>query len=238
MTVVFDLDGTTIFKGKKMTAEVTHAIETLSKSRQVVFASARPIRDMLPVLPTQFHSFDLVGGNGAFTRQKDLIKTTEFNKEQVDLITNIIKTYDLSYMLDSQWDYSYQGDTTHPLYLGIDPLKTANNVHISELDCLVKAVLFTTDSEVIKKLEKADIAVNFHGAEELIDLSPTNISKRSAFESLNIPGNFTMFGNDTNDLPMFEVAETNFVVGNLVSDIQNATYITQTEVPSAILSLI
>jgi hypothetical protein len=85
---------------------------------------------MLPVLPTQLHSFDLVGGNGAFTRQKDLIKTTEFNKEQVDLITNIIKTYDLSYMLDSQWDYSYQGDTTHPLYLGIDPLNTANNVHI------------------------------------------------------------------------------------------------------------
>jgi hypothetical protein len=37
---------------------------------------------------------------------------------------------------------------------------------------------------------------------------------------------------------MFEVAETNFVVGNLVSDIKNATYITQTEVPSAILSLI
>lgn len=237
MTVVFDLDGTTIFKGKKMTAEVTHAIEKLSESRQVVFASARPIRDMLPVLPTQFHLFDLIGGNGAFTRQNNMIKTTTFDKEQVDLITNLITTYNLDYMLDSQWDYSYQGDTTHPLYLGIDPLKTANNIHISELDCLVKAVLFTTDTDIIKRLKKADIAVNFHGTEELIDLSPTNISKRTAFESLNIPGTFTMFGNDTNDLSMFEVAETNFVVGNLVSDIKNATYISQEEVPSAILSL-
>lgn len=238
MTVVFDLDGTTIFKGKKMALDVTKSIQKLSETQQVVFASARPIRDMLPVLPTEFHKFDLIGGNGAFTRQNTKIKTTSFKPNQVQLIHDLIEDYQLNYMLDSHWNYSYKGDVTHPFYLGVDPLNTAKNIDKLELEELVKAILFTTDSQVIDKLKHAEIAVNFHGSEKLIDLSPSNISKQSAFKKLQLTGDVIMFGNDTNDLSMFDIATRNFVVGNLVKNIKNATYISEEQVPKAILSLI
>ena len=237
MTVVFDLDGTTIFKGKVMSEAVAEAIRCLSKKRQVVFASARPIRDMLPVLPEDFHQFDLIGGNGAFTRQNKTIQTTPFSDGQIQLILDLIDKHQLNYMIDSDWNYSYSGDTTHPLYLGIDPNQTAQNVAISELEMIVKTVLFTTNEEIIKELKQADISVYFHGSEQLIDLSPTGISKWSAFDSLQLPTDFIMFGNDTNDLAMFDKATHSFVVGDVVTDVQNATYITQDTVSEAILSL-
>ncbi len=179
----------------------------------------------------------LIGGNGAFTRQNKTIQTTPFSDGQIQLILDLIDKHQLNYMIDSDWNYSYSGDTTHPLYLGIDPNQTAQNVAISELEMIVKTVLFTTNEEIIKELKQADISVHFHGSEQLIDLSPTGISKWSAFDSLQLPTDFIMFGNDTNDFAMFDKATHSFVVGDLVTDVQNATYITQDTVSEAILSL-
>ena len=238
MTVVFDLDGTTIFKGQKMSLEITQAIDKLSKKRQVVFASARPIRDMLPVLPDIFHDFDLIGGNGSFIRQNQQIKTKKFAEKQIKKIFSLIEEHELNYMADSQWNYAYQGDVNHPLYLGIDPNKQAKNIPLHTLEEIVKVVLFTTDEHIINELSELDIAINFHGSEALIDLSPTNISKYSAYQALKIEGPFTMFGNDVNDLPMFEKCEKCYVVGDLVTDIPKSTNISLDEVSATILSLL
>jgi len=49
---VFDLDGTICFKGQPLSASITSALEDcLQHGHDVIFASARPIRDLLPVLP-------------------------------------------------------------------------------------------------------------------------------------------------------------------------------------------
>ncbi len=237
MPVVFDLDGTTIFKGKKMTSEITQAIELLSEKHQVIFASARPIRDMLPVLPEVFHNFDLIGGNGAFTKEGETIQTSSFTDQQIAFMLDLIETRQLNYMMDSQWDYSFKGDNKHPLFLGVDPHNLANNIHPRELETIVKVVLFTTDKTVISELEEQAISVHFHGSEELIDLSPTGISKWTAFKQLGIEGNLVMFGNDTNDLPMFENANQKFVVGNLLREVDQATYVSEEDVARTILEL-
>ena len=238
MTVVFDLDGTTIFKGKKMTKLVADAIRKLSQNRRVVFASARPIRDMLPVLPTDFQQFDLVGGNGAFIRTNNIISTTSFSEEEQQLIFSLIKKYDLDYMVDSDWDYAYKGDKTHPFYLGIDPLKVARNLKLEQLKTIVKSVLFTTDETIINELKQAGIIVHLHTSEELIDISPNNISKWSGFSKIKDDKPFIMFGNDMNDLSMFDKASQSFVVGDLVTLEKNVTYVKEDEISEAILSLI
>lgn len=98
-------------------------------------------------------------------------------------------------------------------------------------------VLFTTDKTVISELEEQAISVHFHGSEELIDLSPTGISKWTAFKQLGIEGNLVMFGNDTNDLPMFENANQKFVVGNLLKEVDQATYVSEEDVARTILEL-
>lgn len=237
MTVVFDLDGTTIFKGNKMTREVADAIRTLNKHQRVVFASARPIRDMLPVLPTDFHQFDLIGGNGAFIRTNNVISTTSFSDEEKELIFKLIEEHHLDYMVDSDWDYAYKGDKSHPFYLGIDPLKVARNQDINQLKTVVKSVLFTTDEQIINQLKEAGIIVHLHTSEKLIDISPNNISKWSGFSKIKDDKPFIMFGNDMNDLSMFERASHSYVVGKLVEVESEVTYIEEEQVVETILSL-
>lgn len=52
MKFVFDLDGTICFKGKPLSVGIINALEACRQSgHEVIFASARPIRDLLPVLP-------------------------------------------------------------------------------------------------------------------------------------------------------------------------------------------
>lgn len=237
MTVVFDLDGTTIFKGKKMTKDIELAITRLSKQRKVIFASARPIRDMLPVLPLSFHAFSLIGGNGAFIQDKGLITTTSFSEKETNVILKLIENYQLDYMVDSSWDYSFKGDSNHPLFLGVDPLKTAKNKELSLLNPIIKAVLFTTDPQIIQQLEKMKITINLHDSEQLIDLSPKEISKWTAFNSLNIYEPFIMFGNDANDFSMFKHASKSYLIGNTIENTFQGISITEESVAKTITSL-
>ncbi|SLM85941.1 MULTISPECIES: HAD-IIB family hydrolase [Vagococcus] len=237
MTVVFDLDGTTIFKGKKMSKDIEQAIAKLSKQRKIIFASARPIRDMLPVLPPSFHDFTLIGGNGAFIKNKGLITATSFSEKETTIILKLIEINQLDYMVDSSWDYSFRGDSNHPLFLGVDPLKTAKNKELSSLYPIIKAVLFTTEPQIIQQLKKLQITIYLHGSEQLIDLSPKEISKWTAFKSLYFNEPFIMFGNDANDLPMFEHASKSYIIGNTIENTFKGISITEESVARTITSL-
>lgn len=67
MKFVFDLDGTLCFRGKPLSELVVQALDSLVENgHEVILASARPIRDLLPILPAHMHHYAMVGGNGAF----------------------------------------------------------------------------------------------------------------------------------------------------------------------------
>ncbi len=69
MIFVFDLDGTICFDGKQIPLDIQHALEQLmQKDHQLIFASARPIRDLLPLLNPKLQQAMLIGGNGAITQ--------------------------------------------------------------------------------------------------------------------------------------------------------------------------
>ena len=77
MKFVFDLDGTICFKGQPLSAGIIAALEECVKNgHEVIFASACPIRDLLPVLPESMHKFSMVGGNGAFVAKNGEIQET------------------------------------------------------------------------------------------------------------------------------------------------------------------
>ncbi len=51
MRFVFDADGTLCFNGVKIDATIVKVLEQVKKSgHEIIFASARPIRDLLPVI--------------------------------------------------------------------------------------------------------------------------------------------------------------------------------------------
>ena len=52
MNFVFDIDGTLCFNGKTIDQAIVDALnKLLEHGHTITFASARPIRDLVPVLP-------------------------------------------------------------------------------------------------------------------------------------------------------------------------------------------
>jgi HAD superfamily hydrolase (TIGR01484 family) len=215
MIFVFDLDGTICFKGEPLSQEICDALNVCGQQgHEIVFASARPIRDLLPVLPEEFRHYRMVGGNGAFTYAEQEIKTRTFAIETVGQIKQIIESNKLTYLIDSDWDYSYTGDPRHPIFRNIDPEKRAVNQPLAQLLRITKIVLFTRDHGIKQQLEKLSVQVYEHGDEELMDISPVGIHKVEGLRQLGIlPGEFIAFGNDQNDLELFQNAKYSVCVG-------------------------
>ncbi|MGO5864836.1 HAD hydrolase family protein [Staphylococcus aureus] len=64
MKFVFDIDGTLCFNGKSIDPSIIDSLLQLQHAgHELIFASARPIRDLLPVLPEVFHQHTLIGAN-------------------------------------------------------------------------------------------------------------------------------------------------------------------------------
>ncbi|GFO50862.1 hypothetical protein ikelab_01370 [Lactococcus garvieae] len=73
--LVFDLDGTIVFNGYEIEANILEKLRQLDEKVKIIFASARPVRDMLPPLE-DFPDNDLIGGNGSIVRMKQGIFPT------------------------------------------------------------------------------------------------------------------------------------------------------------------
>lgn len=70
MRFVFDIDGTLCFDGRLIDQTIIDTLLQLQHDgHELIFASARPIRDLLPVLPSVFHQHTLIGANGAMISQ-------------------------------------------------------------------------------------------------------------------------------------------------------------------------
>ncbi|MFC4712060.1 HAD-IIB family hydrolase [Planococcus dechangensis] len=240
MQFVFDLDGTICFKGQPLTQEICAALdECQAMGHEIIFSSARPIRDLLPVLPEKYYRLRMVGGNGAFRNADGSIEVNSFDKSTCKQLFHIIDTHQLTYLIDSSWDYSYTGEQTHPIYQNIDPLKSAKNVPIDLLENVVKMVLFTSNDEIQKSLEALPLNLHLHQNEGILDLSPEGIDKWAGLQQLGVKENeFIAFGNDSNDICMFEAAKESICIGNHPVAKEHATkQITEDQVAKMILSM-
>ena len=73
-TFVFDVDGTLSFDGQTIAAEILASIQALvERGHRIIFASARPIRDLMPIIPGFKHA-QLIGANGALVAQNGRVE--------------------------------------------------------------------------------------------------------------------------------------------------------------------
>ncbi|WP_256758168.1 HAD-IIB family hydrolase [Cohnella sp. WQ 127256] len=218
MNFVFDLDGTICFKGKPVTEKILIALEALqSKGNNVIFASARPIRDMLPVLDQRFHTYTLIGGNGSLISQNGkLTHSTSFSDDQMNSIKALLSDYEVTYLIDGEWDYSYTGSQDHPILNNVDPAKLAKMVDLDTHKSIVKILILSANNmeELAEKLFRLDVVIHKHKHENLVDISPKNIDKWTALSKIKIEKeNYLAFGNDANDLTMFLNAAHSVMIG-------------------------
>ncbi len=218
MKFVFDLDGTICFKGQPVSEKLLIAFEKLVKQgHEVIFASARPVRDLLPVLHERFHEYPMIGGNGSMVAiNGEIISTVSFDEETLKNIFQLLRTYDVSYLIDSDWDYAYTGPVTHPILNNLDPQRLAKNVKLDKLQSIVKILMLTSNNmgEVEEQLRKMDVVVHSHGSEGVLDISPKGIDKWSGLQQLDVKeGEYIAFGNDANDIAMFQHALYSVMIG-------------------------
>ncbi|MFJ8064015.1 HAD-IIB family hydrolase [Psychrobacillus sp. NPDC096426] len=218
MKFVFDLDGTICFKGQPLCTEITDALQYCRHmGHEVIFASARPIRDLLPVLPKEMHMNPMIGGNGAFvTNAGKNTYLTSFDNQTKEQIIQMIEDFHLTYLIDSEWNYSFTGNTEHPIYQNLDPEKLAKNISIDEIKQMMKVVLFPNEHAlaILARLESLEVLIYNHGQENILDISPLGIDKWTGLQKLNVKKQeFIAFGNDANDIPMFQFAKEAVCVG-------------------------
>jgi Cof subfamily protein (haloacid dehalogenase superfamily) len=215
---VFDLDGTLCFKGQPISKKILHSLAELKDDgNEVIFASARPIRDMLPVIDGVFHHYTMIGGNGSLiSKEGKVIKSNSFSTNEINEIKNLIDQYKATYLIDGEWDYAYTGPDNHSILQNLDPAQLAKKVTIDSLNPVVKILILTSNNmeELEEKLSNLDVYVNKHRNENVLDISPRGINKWSALQSLGIKEDtYIAFGNDANDITMFENALHTVMIG-------------------------
>lgn len=212
--VVVDVDGTVCFDGHTLSPAVADALRFVRDRTRLVFASARPLRDLLPVLPDDLAEVDLIGGNGAFHRAPDgEVSVRGFSAETRRDLDALIAAHDLGALLDGPWDYSYSGPADHMLRARIDPARLARHVEAHTLPHYAKALLFTTSAAVIAELSVLPVAFSVHPVENAIDVAPHGVTKASAVAALGFT-DVIAFGNDANDVPLLRAARVSVRVGS------------------------
>lgn len=214
-SAVFDVDGTLCFDGRTVSTDILEALRALRSVRPLIFASARPIRDLYPVLPEDLRKEALIGGNGAFVQRRGGgIDVVGFAPSERDLVDALIEATGCAYLIDGEWNYSYTGEADHRIYRQLDAGALASTVSRAELGTYSKVVLFTEDEAVRERLRSAGLTVTHHPAEGLIDIAPSGISKHAALVKLQLCGDgYTAFGNDANDVDLLRHADASFCVG-------------------------
>lgn len=215
---VFDLDGTICFQGKPISEKILHSLAELEEDgNEVIVASARPIRDMLPIIDKDFHHYTMIGGNGSLiSKEGKIIKSSSFSTNELKEIKNLINQYCATYLIDGEWNYAYTGPDHHPILQNLDSGHLAKKVTLDSLNTVVKILILTSKNmdELEQKLSKLNVYINKHRNENVLDISPSGINKWSALKALDIKEKtYIAFGNDANDIAMFKNALHSVMIG-------------------------
>lgn len=219
MTFVFDLDGTICFQGRPVSELILGCLEELRETgHEVMFASARPIRDLLPILHTRFHNYPLIGGNGSLVSQNGSVTHVEsFSSDQLTVLFRSIQEHQATYLIDSDWDYAYTGPADHPILNHVDGAKLAKQVPADSLDVIVKILILTATNieSLADKLGSFGLMIHQNKRENTMDVTPPMVDKWTALKKLGVQEKqFIAFGNDSNDIPMFKAASHSVMIGH------------------------
>nr|WP_314740051.1 HAD-IIB family hydrolase [uncultured Haemophilus sp.] len=225
-TFVFDIDGTISQNGLPVSAEIAHQLERLAQTHQVIFTSARPIRDMLPMLPQSLHqSAIFMGCNGGMAYQNgDFLFVNALPTDAVERIINALNTHQIPYVLDGKWGYSLS-EIYHPFHDYIDTLSKAKMPEAALIKEGITKILVLSNHQktVLLSLVDTQFSVHQHKQEDIFDITPPNNNKYATLQKLVGKQPYIAFGNDENDFLMLRHAEQSIFLEDK-ADFENADF--------------
>lgn len=219
MNIVFDVDGTICFNGQYIEDELSNQITALQQKHNIIFASARPIRDLISVVKN-FNSRLLIGGNGSIVQNDDGIEVVQsIDAASFVIIKNLIHRYHLKYIVDDDFNYASNLSSDYKIYKQLDPDHLAKNIELEEISTPIKIILIDIPSNnypLLKKhIEKLSdqLSINFHDNDRNIDITAENINKYTTLIKYLRNEDYIAFGNDVNDIQLLNHAVKAYFVG-------------------------
>lgn len=212
--LVFDLDGTLVFDGISIDSQLLEELKRINSSYKVIFASARPIRDMLPLL-SDFANNDLIGGNGSMIRFNQQISTVSvLDEASVDYYKSFIINNHFEFIIDYDWDYTARISGNNDVIKKLDIDKLAKNVAWRSKN-VTKIIIFGVEEEQFRtlKLEDGVNALYHKNVKELV-ITAKEADKYDTLKQLIGEKKYIAFGNDKNDIYLLKNAEISVSVGN------------------------
>ncbi|MDK1313451.1 HAD-IIB family hydrolase [Pseudoalteromonas ardens] len=244
MNFVFDLDGTTVFHAQRMHDDIKEGLLALERQGgQLYFATARPLRDTLPVLPECFWHHPIIGCNGAmFSQNKAVVNAHCFDPMQITTVLNWLDNHEIAYLFDGHWQYAIS-DKPHHFHqhvaeLGIPP---GCNQALRHEPIVKLLVLEDQHHDQVKHMCEQTLShfeVYHHNGHHCFDLVPERSNKLTALLDLGLNMQQTMcFGNDVNDIAMLEAARQAYVVGEQITPNCDYIQLKQQTVASTLINL-
>ncbi|BCU53274.1 Cof-type HAD-IIB family hydrolase [Staphylococcus auricularis] len=221
MIFVMDVDGTICFNGKFIENLLYKELKRISRKHQLIFASARPIRDLLPVVKG-FDSHILIGGNGSIVSINNEISVVKsISKNVFEDIKNLIIENDLEYIIDGPFDYSAKISRSNKIYRQLDPSCLAKNINIEDITEPIKIILVNLEGKMFNHIKnilknyKELLTINYHKEENNIDITAKNINKFTTLKKIITTDNYIAYGNDINDFELLQHAEEAYYIGEI-----------------------
>ncbi|GIP33204.1 HAD family hydrolase [Paenibacillus sp. J2TS4] len=245
--VVLDLDGTLLNSDKQISDRNRSAVFALrDRGIPIIIATARPLRSVKWLLPEEWHSLGyLVCYNGALTVNESVgmyeheaiprltaIDIYQFIAAHAPSIAVSFEVEDVAYI-----DRSLTEREQRIFGIPSDvPLPTV--ITIQEIEAISPSkILLSNHNDIYRKLETAfrpEVNILCTDGQELIQIMNKSVSKENAvskvLQQLGIGfDNVIVFGDDRNDLGLFEACGIPVAMGNAIEELKAvASVITET----------
>lgn len=216
---VMDVDGTICFNGQFIEDNLKREIKRIGEKHQIIFASARPIRDLVPVVK-DFGNKILIGGNGSIVSINEEIGVIQSIAHDVFLkLKELIVSNHLEYIIDGPFDYSAKVSPDNKIYRQLDPERLAQNVKMDDITEPIKVILLNLDDDMFEHITKAlapysaFLSINYHKRENNIDITAKNVNKYNTLKQIIHMASYVAYGNDINDYDLLKHAKQAYYVG-------------------------
>lgn len=213
MKFVFDLDGTLSFDYQTIDEDIKQVLlKAADYGHEVVFASARSYRDCLGLLGQDLKQNLVIGLNGGLAyKDGQLMFEERLEPSAYQTVVKWCQYHNLPFFVDDIFDYSGQILEKIPFIASVDPLKVAVQKELAALTDPIKMVLYMGDHEELLEDSLAlfqslkSLEVFYHAHEKCFYINPLGRHKASTIVEL-LGHDFIAFGNNQNDIEMFEAS--------------------------------